>query len=118
MYLLLSLSSTDRLLLINDLINQVCERHKAYSKGDFSVTVTIDPSYVHPLPSLIRQCPLTTLSPLILRTESTLRREELMRFPRPRLLTSSRLTMRTIRQRLLRRGEPPRLLPSWTTLPL
>ncbi|PWN88098.1 VHS-domain-containing protein [Acaromyces ingoldii] len=34
----------DRLLLINDLINQVCERHKAYSKGDFSVTVTIDPS--------------------------------------------------------------------------
>lgn len=34
----------DRLLLINDLINQVCDRHKSYRKGDFSVQVTIDPS--------------------------------------------------------------------------
>ena len=34
----------DRLLLINDLINQVCERYKAFTKGDFDATANIDPS--------------------------------------------------------------------------
>jgi hypothetical protein len=34
----------DRLLLINDLINRVCERHEAFVKGDFSATAAIDPS--------------------------------------------------------------------------
>jgi hypothetical protein len=34
----------DRLLLVNDLINQVNERYQACKKGDFSIKVTIDPS--------------------------------------------------------------------------
>lgn len=34
----------DRLLLLNDLVNQVCERHEAFKKGDLSATVRIDPS--------------------------------------------------------------------------
>lgn len=37
-------SHLDRLLLINDTINQVISRYAAYVKGDFSVTVSIDPS--------------------------------------------------------------------------
>ncbi|PWN49391.1 VHS-domain-containing protein [Violaceomyces palustris] len=34
----------DRLLLMNDLINQVCERYVAFSKGDFTAKAIIDPS--------------------------------------------------------------------------
>lgn len=34
----------DRLLLINDTINQVCERYDSFKKGDFSATVVIDAS--------------------------------------------------------------------------
>ncbi|EPQ31790.1 uncharacterized protein PFL1_01122 [Pseudozyma flocculosa PF-1] len=34
----------ERLLLINDLINQVCERYKAFTRGDWSATANIDPS--------------------------------------------------------------------------
>ncbi|KDN39951.1 VHS-domain-containing protein [Tilletiaria anomala UBC 951] len=37
-------SSMDRLLLINDTINQVIARYASYVKGDFSATVSIDPS--------------------------------------------------------------------------
>lgn len=33
----------DRLLLLNDLVNQVCERYQAFKKGDLSKTVQIDP---------------------------------------------------------------------------
>ncbi|CAO1626087.1 unnamed protein product [Parajaminaea phylloscopi] len=34
----------DRLLLLNDLVNQVCERYEAFKKGDLTATVNIDPS--------------------------------------------------------------------------
>lgn len=34
----------DRLLLLNDLVNQVCERYDAFKKGDYSAKVHIDPS--------------------------------------------------------------------------
>lgn len=34
----------DRLLLLNDLVNQVWERYQAFKKGDFSASVHIDPS--------------------------------------------------------------------------
>lgn len=34
----------DRLLLLNDLVNQVCERHRSFQRGDFSASVHIDPS--------------------------------------------------------------------------
>ncbi|GAC97278.1 hypothetical protein PHSY_004863 [Pseudozyma hubeiensis SY62] len=34
----------DRLLLVNDLINQVIERYKQFTKGNFDAKVTIDPS--------------------------------------------------------------------------
>ncbi|KAN0061617.1 ARF-binding protein [Thecaphora frezii] len=34
----------ERLLLINDLINQVCERYKAFTRGEWSAKATIDPS--------------------------------------------------------------------------
>ncbi|KAK0536694.1 ARF-binding protein [Tilletia horrida] len=34
----------DRLLLINDLINKVCERYESFKKGDFTATAEIDPS--------------------------------------------------------------------------
>lgn len=36
--------TTDRLLLINDLINNVNARHESFKKGDFTAKVTIDPS--------------------------------------------------------------------------
>ncbi len=42
--MLTPLPTKDRLLLINDLINQVISRYAAYVKGDFSATVSIDPS--------------------------------------------------------------------------
>jgi ADP-ribosylation factor-binding protein GGA len=35
---------TDRLLLINDLINNVHERYQSFTRGDFTASVTIDPS--------------------------------------------------------------------------
>lgn len=34
----------DRLLLLNDLVNQVCERYQAFKSGDLSATVNIDQS--------------------------------------------------------------------------
>ncbi|CEH16890.1 Cytosolic sorting protein GGA2/TOM1 [Ceraceosorus bombacis] len=34
----------DRLLLINDLINQICDRHQAFARGDREAKVTIDAS--------------------------------------------------------------------------
>lgn len=34
----------DRLLLLNDLVNQVCERYAAFRRGDFSAMAHIDPS--------------------------------------------------------------------------
>lgn len=37
-------SRSDRLLLINDLINNVNERYQSFKRGDFTVQVTIDPS--------------------------------------------------------------------------
>jgi ADP-ribosylation factor-binding protein GGA len=35
---------TDRLLLINDLINNVIERYQSFKKGDFTAKLVIDPS--------------------------------------------------------------------------
>lgn len=37
-------SSTDRLLLVNDTINHVCDRYEAFKKGDFTATASIDAS--------------------------------------------------------------------------
>lgn len=37
-------SLTDRLLLLNDLVNQICERYEAFKKGDLSAQATIDAS--------------------------------------------------------------------------
>lgn len=54
----------DRLLLINDLINQVIDRYKAYKKGDFTVTVKIDPS-IDPSKGGADAVPTATLTDLI-----------------------------------------------------
>ncbi|KAE8267222.1 hypothetical protein A4X09_0g5124 [Tilletia walkeri] len=54
----------DRLLLINDLINKVCERHESFKKGDFSATAEIDPS-IDPTKGGANAVPTAKLSDLI-----------------------------------------------------
>ncbi|KAK0552953.1 ARF-binding protein [Tilletia horrida] len=54
----------DRLLLINDLINKICERYDSFKKGDFSATAEIDPS-IDPSKGGANAVPTAKLSDLI-----------------------------------------------------
>ena len=46
--LMMKLLPTDKLLLINDLINQVLDRYTAFLKGDREAVAEINPAYVLP----------------------------------------------------------------------
>ncbi|KAL9936328.1 hypothetical protein V8E36_004396 [Tilletia maclaganii] len=54
----------DRLLLINDLINKVCERYESFKKGDFTATAEIDPS-IDPTKGGANAVPTAKLTDLI-----------------------------------------------------
>lgn len=54
----------DRLLLLNDLVNQVCERYAAFQRGDFSAQVNIDPS-IDPAKGGAAAVPTAKMSDLI-----------------------------------------------------
>ncbi|CAD6892440.1 unnamed protein product [Tilletia controversa] len=54
----------DRLLLINDLINKICERYTSFKKGDFTATAEIDPS-IDPAKGGANAVPTAKLSDLI-----------------------------------------------------